>query len=63
MDGELLQRCASRSAAGADGLPRPERDRVRYLRCTRVDGRMSSTLSACEGVPRDVSTYVPQPLH
>eukprot|EP00966_Prymnesium_polylepis_P023855 549477-Prymnesium_polylepis.1 len=37
MDGWMLQRRASRSAAGADGFPRPARDRVRCLRCTRVD--------------------------
>lgn len=39
MDGWKLQRCASRSAAGADGLPRSARDRVRCLRCIRVNGR------------------------
>ena len=35
----VLQRCASRSAAGADRLPRPVRDRVRCLCCSRADGR------------------------
>ena len=37
MDGWMLQRCACCSAAGADGLPRPVRDRVRC--CRRFDGR------------------------
>eukprot|EP00966_Prymnesium_polylepis_P043116 1001485-Prymnesium_polylepis.1 len=66
MDRWMLQRCASRSAAGggADGLPRPVRDRVRCMRCTRVSTvDMLSTLRACEGGPHHVSTCVPQPLH
>ena len=35
----VLQRCASRSTAGADRLPRPVRDRVRCLCCSRAGGR------------------------
>ena len=35
----VLQRCASRSAAGADRLPRPVRDSVRCLCCNRAGGR------------------------
>ena len=39
VDGEVLHRCASSSGAGAWRLQWPMRDRLRCVRCRRVEGR------------------------